>query len=200
MTRVSATNGPSHTLAKKLFEADRRLVSSLALTRLDKMLRQEANLGAWSIISPKEEKVCGRVEFYPTLREVMNESFREPTILVCDKVGGGEEIPAARLCLLTLSSVDVLSHSAVARNSDVLFATCHDLTVLDSLCAFVNEFASTKSIGSDSSVKIEHASEAEIAKATKMKLEDDPKVRKHGLLETHRPDHRHQHHQKLRLT
>ena len=38
---------------------------SLALTRLDKMLRQEANLGAWSIISPKEEKVCGRVEFLP---------------------------------------------------------------------------------------------------------------------------------------
>ena len=148
---------------------------SLALTRLDKMLRQEANLGAWSIISPKEEKVCGRVEFYPTLREVMNESFREPTILVCDKVGGGEEIPRGAVALLTPSSVDVLSHSAVrARNSDVLFATCHDLTVLDSLCAFVNEFASTKSIGSDSSVKIEHASEAEIAKATKMKLEDDP--------------------------
>ena len=148
---------------------------SLALTRLDKMLRQEANLGAWSIISPKEEKVCGRVEFYPTLREVMNESFREPTILVCDKVGGGEEIPRGAVALLTPSSVDVLSHSAVrARNSDVLFATCHDLSVLDSLCAFVNEFASTKSIGSDSSVKIEHASEAEIAKATKMKLEDDP--------------------------
>ena len=148
---------------------------SLALTRLDKMLRQEANLGAWSIISPKEEKVCGRVEFYPTLREIMNESFREPTILVCDKVGGDEEIPLGAVALLTPSSVDVLSHSAVrARNSGVLFATCHDLSVLDSLCEFVNEFASTKSIGSDSSVKIEHASEAEIAKATKMKLEEDP--------------------------
>ena len=147
---------------------------SLALTRLDKMLRQEANLGAWSIISPKTTKVIGRVEFYPTLREIMNEDFRDPTIIVCQKVGGDEEIPKGIVALLTPSSVDVLSHSAVrARNSDVLFATCHDLSVLDSLCEFVNEFASTRSFGADSSVKIEKATEAEIAATSKHKLEDD---------------------------
>src|SRR6056300_1093460 len=64
----------------------------------------------------------------------MNDSFSTPTVLVCDHVSGDEEIPKGATAVLTGSSVDVLSHSAVrARNGGVLFATCYEPTVLDKI-------------------------------------------------------------------
>lgn len=103
---------------------------SLMLTRLDPYLRREANMGDWQIISPAT--CAGVVAHVKTLAEVMNETFKTPTVLVCDHVGGDEEIPSGAIAVLTGSSVDVLSHSAVrARNGGVLFATCYDPTLLD---------------------------------------------------------------------
>ena len=105
---------------------------SLVLTRLDMYLRREANMGDWQIISPAT--CAGEVMHVKTLAEVMNETFKTPTVLVCDHVGGDEEIPWGALAVLTSSSVDVLSHSAVrARNGGVLFATCYEPTVLDAV-------------------------------------------------------------------
>ncbi|CEG01373.1 Pyruvate phosphate dikinase,PEP/pyruvate-binding [Ostreococcus tauri] len=105
---------------------------SLMLTRLDPYLRREANMGEWQIISPAT--CVGEVLHVKTLAEVMNNSFSTPTVLVCDHVGGDEEIPKGATAVLTGSSVDVLSHSAVrARNGGVLFATCYEPTVLDKI-------------------------------------------------------------------
>jgi len=105
---------------------------SLVLTRLDMYLRREANMGDWQIISPAT--CAGEVMHVKTLAEVMNETFKTPTVLVCDHVGGDEEIPSGAVAVLTGSSVDVLSHSAVrARNGGVLFATCYEPTVLDTV-------------------------------------------------------------------
>ena len=98
---------------------------SLALTRLDPLLRAEADMGAWQIISPKS--VVGYVMHVDDLHKVMNDVFDRPTIVVADKVGGDEEFPAGAVAVLTTCSVDVLSHTAVrARNGGALFATCYE--------------------------------------------------------------------------
>ena len=103
---------------------------SLMLTRLDPYLRREAKMGDWQIISPAD--CAGQVLHVRTLAEVMNDTFKVPTVLICDHVGGDEEIPSGAVAVLTGSSVDVLSHSAVrARNGGVLFATCYEPTILD---------------------------------------------------------------------
>ena len=57
---------------------------SLVLTRLDMYLRREANMGDWQIISPAT--CAGEVMHVKTLAEVMNETFKTPTVLVCDHV------------------------------------------------------------------------------------------------------------------
>jgi alpha-glucan,water dikinase len=105
---------------------------SLALTRLDPLLRAEADMGAWQIISPKS--VVGYVMHVDDLHKVMNDVFDRPTILVADKVGGDEEFPAGAVAVLTTCSVDVLSHTAVrARNGGALFATCYEPELLAQL-------------------------------------------------------------------
>ena len=107
---------------------------SLVLSRLDPALRAEADMGAWQIISPKD--AAGVVLHVEDLRAVMNETFRTPTIIVADKVGGDEEFPAGASAVLTTCSVDVLSHTAVrARNGGALFATCYDEALLAPLAA-----------------------------------------------------------------
>ena len=121
---------------------------SLVLSRLDPLLRAEADMGAWQIISPVP--AVGYVKHVHSLREVMNETFTRPTVLVADKVGGDEEIPAGSVAVLTTCSVDVLSHSAVrARNMGCLFATCYDEAVLDSLAALDGEPVSASVMGGD---------------------------------------------------
>ena len=83
---------------------------------------------------PKD--AAGVVLHVEDLRAVMNETFRTPTIIVADKVGGDEEFFAGASAVLTTCSVDVLSHTAVrARNGGALFATCYDEALLASLAA-----------------------------------------------------------------
>ena len=107
---------------------------SLALTRLDPLLRAEADMGAWQIISPKS--VVGYVMHVDDLHKVMNDVFDRPTVVVADKVGGDEEFPAGAVAVLTACSVDVLSHTAVrARNGGALFATCYEPELLAQLAA-----------------------------------------------------------------
>lgn len=53
--------------------------------------------------------------------------YKEPTILMADRVCGEEEIPDGVVGVLTPDAPDVLAHVSVrARNMNVLFATCHD--------------------------------------------------------------------------
>ncbi len=98
---------------------------SLLLRHLDPLLRKEAGLGGWQIISPAT--AVGRLRPVESLLAVQAENFPEPTVLVADHVGGNEEIPAGVTAVLTLDAPDLVSHVAVrARNAGVLFATCFD--------------------------------------------------------------------------
>ena len=95
-------------------------------------------MGAWQIISP--DPAIGFVKRVDALASVMSDTFDRPTILIADKVGGDEEIPAGAVAVLTTCSVDVLSHSAVrARNGGVLFATCYDEILLENLSQHVGD-------------------------------------------------------------
>jgi alpha-glucan,water dikinase len=68
------------------------------------------------------------------LSTIQHRVFDRPTVVVAKHVSGAEEIPLGATAVLSGSSVDVLSHSAVrARNSKVFFATCYDADTVQSL-------------------------------------------------------------------
>jgi len=98
---------------------------SLLLRRLDPLLRQEAGLGGWQVISPAA--AFGRVRLTDKLIAIQGERFTEPTVIIADTVGGNEEIPASVTAVLTADAPDLVSHVSVrARNAHILFATCFD--------------------------------------------------------------------------
>lgn len=86
------------------------------------------------IISPTA--ACGYVYVVEELSTIQHRVFERPTVVIAKHVSGAEEIPLGATAVLSGSSVDVLSHSAVrARNSKVFFATCYDAQVTQSLMA-----------------------------------------------------------------
>ncbi|XP_042439164.1 alpha-glucan water dikinase 1, chloroplastic-like [Zingiber officinale] len=105
---------------------------STLVNRFDPILRTEAHLGSWQVISPVE--VAGYVEVVDALLAVQNKSYTRPTILVAKSVKGEEEIPDGTVAVLTPDMPDVLSHVSVrARNSKVCFATCFDADIFSEL-------------------------------------------------------------------
>lgn len=86
------------------------------------------------IISPTP--ASGYVYVVDELSTIQHRVFERPTVVIAKHVSGAEEIPLGATAVLSGSSVDVLSHSAVrARNSKVFFATCYDAEVTQSLMA-----------------------------------------------------------------
>ncbi|KAH9535846.1 hypothetical protein CY35_17G074900 [Sphagnum magellanicum] len=105
---------------------------SQLLNRLDPVIRKEAHMGSWQVISPVD--VRGFVEVVEELEHVQDKVYERPTILVSGRVKGEEEIPDGAIAVLTPDMPDVLSHVSVrARNSKVCFATCFDPNVLADL-------------------------------------------------------------------
>lgn len=105
---------------------------SLLLRPLDRLLRKQAGLGGWQVISPG--KARGRVRVVEHLLDVQGERFSEPTVLIADTVSGNEEIPEGVTGIITTDAPDLVSHVAVrARNVPVLFATCFDQSVYDKI-------------------------------------------------------------------
>ncbi|ERN14344.1 hypothetical protein AMTR_s00033p00208970, partial [Amborella trichopoda] len=105
---------------------------SLLLNRLDPILRSVTNLGSWQIISPVE--VRGIVTVVEDIAKIQENVYRQPTVMIANKVKGDEEIPDGVVAVLTPDMPDVLSHIAVrARNSKVCFATCFDKDILGDL-------------------------------------------------------------------
>jgi alpha-glucan,water dikinase len=98
---------------------------SMLLHQLDPVLRKEAKLGDWQVISPS--RVAGVVRVVAELRAVQGRKFDRPTVLVADVVRGDEEPPEGVRAVITPKSVDLVSHVAVrARNAGLLFATCFE--------------------------------------------------------------------------
>ncbi len=105
---------------------------STVLRILDKRLRETADLGDWQVISPAQ--VVGEVIFVNDLASVQNLIYEQPTILLCNRIGGEEEPPQGVVGILTPSAVDVLSHLAVrTRTYGMLFATCYSDTAFQDL-------------------------------------------------------------------
>eukprot|EP00898_Chlorokybus_atmophyticus_P006193 jgi/Chlat1/6575/Chrsp45S05941 len=118
--------------AEEIIRGGPAFAMSLLLTRMDKVLRKAADLGSWQVISPS--KVTGYVKIVDSLKTVQNRVYDRPTVLIAEKVSGGEEIPGGAVAVLTPATIDVLSHSAVrARNASVFFATCFDKDILDEI-------------------------------------------------------------------
>lgn len=98
---------------------------SRLMRRLDPMLREQAGIGGWQVLSPAQ--AAGRVQVVASLMSVQGDVFDEHTVLIADKVTGEEEIPEGVVAVLTSDTPDLVAHVAVrARNERVLFATCFD--------------------------------------------------------------------------
>jgi alpha-glucan,water dikinase len=107
---------------------------SMLIHHFDPVLRKQAKLGDWQVISPSS--AVGEVLFVESFRTVQGQRFERPTIIVAEKVFGDEEPPEGVRAVITPSSVDLVSHVAVrARNANLLFATCYDRTTFDKLKA-----------------------------------------------------------------
>lgn len=105
---------------------------SMLVHHFDPVLRRQARLGDWQVISPST--AVGEVRVVESFRSVQGKSFDRPTIIVADKVHGDEEPPEGVRAVITPSSVDLVSHVAVrARNNHLLFATCYDPLTFDEL-------------------------------------------------------------------
>jgi alpha-glucan,water dikinase len=121
---------------------------SLALTRLDPALRAAADLGAWAVISPVD--AIGTLKCVPDLASVQSTVFEQPTVLLAERVGGGEEIPVGAVAVLTPSTIDVLSHAAVrARNTRTAFGTCYDGALLQQLRKLEGKPVSVRAVRGD---------------------------------------------------
>jgi alpha-glucan,water dikinase len=105
---------------------------SMLVHLIEPILRKNAKLGNWQIISPGH--AIGKVEVVDTLRSIQGKYFDSPTVIIADKVMGDEEPPEGANAIITPESVDLVSHIAVrTRNSHLLFATCYDKECLDRL-------------------------------------------------------------------
>ena len=108
---------------------------SIILRHFDPMLRKEARIGDWQVIS--RGGGTGRMIATPDLKSLRYRSFDQPTILVTDVVVGDEEIPQGVIAVLTPDTTDIVSHVSIrARNSQILFATCHDSKTMEKLKSF----------------------------------------------------------------
>ena len=108
---------------------------SMLLRQIDPILRREAHLGNWQVIS--QGQGTGQVEVVSDLRSVQGKDFARPTVIIADKVAGEEEIPKEVIAVITPDLTDIVSHVAIrARNAHVLFATCYDPDIIGRLKSF----------------------------------------------------------------
>jgi alpha-glucan,water dikinase len=104
----------------------------MLLHHLDPILRKEAHLGDWQVISPSE--ATGQVHVVESLRAIAGQRFEHPVVIVAQNVYGDEEPPEGVQAVITSSSVDLVSHVAVrTRNAHILFASCYDRACFDRL-------------------------------------------------------------------
>ncbi|CAM6108937.1 unnamed protein product [Calypogeia fissa] len=133
---------------------------SLLLNRLDPVIRKEAHMGSWQVISPVDSQ--GEVVVVDELLSVEEKVYEKPTILVAGRVRGEEEIPDGAVAVLTPDMPDILSHVSVrARNGKILFATCFDSGVLDDLRKLNGKAIKVQVTGTD--LKYSEIAESELS-------------------------------------
>ncbi len=107
-------------------------VLSMIVRYLDPLLRKNAEVGNWQVISRGHG--TGEVKVVETLKSVQGKTFVRPVVLIADRITGDEEIPQGVAAIVTSAVIDSLSHIAIrARNDRVLFAVCYDLETIGQL-------------------------------------------------------------------
>lgn len=108
---------------------------SMILKKIDPHIRKCANLGDWLIISQgRDVGSRGYAEQVKHLHEVMHHTYERRTVLLCEKIGGEEEVPSNVQAIILTDGTDypdVLAHVSVrARNLKVMLAVAfNDQTV-----------------------------------------------------------------------
>lgn len=139
---------------------------SMLIHHFDPVLRKQAKLGDWQVISPSS--AVGEVHVVESFRTVQGQRFERPTIIVAEKVFGDEEPPEGVRAVITPSSVDLVSHVAVrARNASLLFATCFDRACFDKLKAMKGQLLELKVSATGDVLFEESKSKAIKTKATR---------------------------------
>jgi alpha-glucan,water dikinase len=104
----------------------------MLLRHLDPILRRNADLGNWQVVS--RGRGLGAVEVVADLRSVQGKTYERSTVIVTDNIAGDEDIPPNITAIITPDTIDIVSHVAIrARNAQVLIATCYDLKTVDRL-------------------------------------------------------------------
>ena len=116
---------------------------SMLLKKLEPIIRQNAKLGDWLIISRgNKDIVTGKLIHVPKLHEVQFAKYNEPTFIISENVSGDEEIPVNCCGLVIIKSEnypDVLAHVSVrARNLNVPFAVCFSENKANNILKFCN--------------------------------------------------------------
>ncbi|MEW5804037.1 MAG: PEP/pyruvate-binding domain-containing protein [bacterium] len=107
-------------------------ILAMLLRSLDPILRQNADLGNWQVIS--RNRVTGEVKVVDVLQSVQDKRYTRPTVIIADHVTGEENIPEGAAAVITSDPVDIVSHVAIrARNARLLFATCYDPQIIKRL-------------------------------------------------------------------
>lgn len=123
--------------SQEVVRAGSPFVLSILLRLIDPILRKGAELGEWQVISQAE--AAGTVEV-SRLLSVQDKKFKQATVIVTDKVTGDEVIPEGVTAVVTPNGVDILSHLSIrARNAGILFATCYDSGIIETLKSHMGE-------------------------------------------------------------
>ncbi|MDA8169648.1 MAG: hypothetical protein M0Z59_08145 [Nitrospiraceae bacterium] len=119
---------------------------SMLLRAIDPVLRKNAELGDWQIVS--RGKGVGEVVVVDALKAIQGKDFQRPGVVIAGSVAGDEEIPGGVRAIITPAMVDSLSHLAIrARNSGVLFATCFDPAKLEELKSYRGRLLRVEALG-----------------------------------------------------
>jgi alpha-glucan,water dikinase len=130
---------------------------SVLCHRLRRLFREKAKLSLWHPISRGGGK--GRVKVMESLDGVQGRRFDPPVIIVTETIRGDEDLPEGALAILTLGSVDAVSHVAIrARNQRILLATCYDAETFEKLRSWDGRFMDVETDPSGN-VRLEPAEE-----------------------------------------
>ncbi len=140
---------------------------SMLLHAIDPVLRKNAELGDWQIVS--RGKGVGEVIVIDALRAIQGRDLPRPEVVIANSVAGDEEIPGGVAAIITPAMVDSLSHLAIrARNSGVPFATCFNPAKLDELKSYKGRLLMVEALGTNN-VSFGEAAEEETAAPMRVK-------------------------------
>ena len=122
---------------------------SMLLKKIEPIIRQNAKLGEWLIISRGNSNVVsGKLIHVPKLHDVQFTKYTEKTIIISENVSGDEEVPVNCVCLVIVKSEnypDVLAHVSVrARNLNVPFAVCFNEKISDEVLKLLGQNVDVK--------------------------------------------------------